>query len=96
MPLILTTVEKHESKQLIREHCDHGEPAAEHTARSILWWGIASSKSLGMGMGPNSTLLHCPAATLTSVCIPVALCGKLVGYLISSTKNRNEVSDSSA
>lgn len=36
MPLIFTTVEKHESKQLIRERCDYGEPAVEHTACSIL------------------------------------------------------------
>lgn len=36
MPLTFTTVEKHESKQLIRECCDCVEPAAEHTARSLL------------------------------------------------------------
>lgn len=36
MPLTFTIVEKHESKHLIRERCDYGEPAAGHTARSIL------------------------------------------------------------
>lgn len=63
MPLTFPTVEKRESEQLVGEHCDYGEPPAAHTARSIPSWGIASSKSLGMGMGPNSTL-SCTALQL--------------------------------
>lgn len=39
MPLIFTSVEKYKSKQLVRESCDCGEPAAEDAARSDVRWG---------------------------------------------------------